>query len=305
MKFTKAIVTGGAGFIGSHLVDALVDQGVAVTVIDKTEPKYRNAKAQYFLQDIRAEGVQEIFNDAKPEVVFHLAAHIDDRASVNEPVTNAEHNIVGSLRVLEAARHVDVKKFVFASTCALYGVPKKLPVTEKMLPEPRTPYGLSKFTIEKYLDFYRHQHGLLSIALRLANVYGPRQDTSRETGAIVTFTSKLLAGEAPFMNDDGLTVRDYIYVDDVVRAFILAADSDQIGAYNIGTKVGTTTRDLYALIASHLGSELEPITRPEVRDAVKEMILKSAKARKELGWKAKIRLTKGLKQTLKWYKAQV
>lgn len=305
MQFTKAIVTGGAGFIGSHLVDALVDQGVAVTVIDKTEPKYRNAKAQYFLQDIRAEGVQEIFNDAKPEVVFHLAAHIDDRASVNEPVMNAEHNIVGSLRVLEAARHVDVKKFVFASTCALYGVPKKLPVTEKMLPEPRTPYGLSKFTIEKYLDFYRHQHSLSSIALRLANVYGPRQDTSRETGAIATFTSKLLAGEAPFVNDDGLAVRDYIYVEDVVRAFMVAAESDQVGVYNVGTKVGTTTRDLYALIASHLGSELEPIARPEVKDAVKELILKSAKARKELGWKAKIRLTKGLKQTLKWYKAQV
>ena len=305
MYFTKALVTGGSGFIGSHLVDLLIDKGVAVTVIDKDEPKYRNAKATYVIQDIRQEGLREIFTESKPEIVFHLAADIDDRASVNDPITNADHNVMGSLKVLEAARSSGVKKIVFSSTCAVYGIPAKLPITEKQLPAPRTPYGLSKFAIEHYLNFYQNLHQLPSVALRLANVYGPRQDGSKESVAISVFTSKLLAGEAPFLNDDGQTVRDYIHVSDVVNAFVLAAESDKTGVYNVGTKVGTTTRDLHALIASELGSVLEPLARPEVIDAVKAVILKSIKAKKELGWKPKTRLARGLKQTLKWYKSQV
>lgn len=305
MQFTKALVTGGSGFIGSHLVDALIDRGVAVTVVDKAEPKHRNGKATYVIHDIRLDGLNEIFTEAKPEVVFHLAAHIDDRASVHDPVMNADHNVMGSLRVLEAARHVGVKKLMFSSTCAVYGIPAKLPITEKLLPAPRTPYGISKLVIEHYLNFYQNLHQLPSVALRLANVYGPRQDGSKESGAISVFTSKLLAGEAPFLNDDGQTIRDYIHVSDVVSAFVLAAESDKTGVYNVGTKVGTTTRDLYALIASELGSVLEPLARPDVIDAVKAVTLKARKAKQELGWKPKWRLAKGLKQTLKWYKAQV
>lgn len=305
MQITRAIVTGGSGFIGSHLVDALVERGVKVTVIDIAEPKHRNNSATYVTQDIRQDGLKEIFAAAQPEFVFHLAAHIDDRASVHEPVVNAEHNVIGSLKVLEAARAVQVKKVLFASTCAVYGVPKKLPITEKQLPAPRTPYGISKFVIEQYLAFYQVTHRLPFVALRLANVYGPRQDGSKESGAIAIFTSKLLAGEQAFLNDDGQTVRDYIHVSDIVSAFILAAESEAEGIFNCGTKVGTTSQDLYALIASELGSVLEPIARPEVKDAVKAVTLRSAKAKEAFAWKPKMRLARGLKQTLKWYKAKV
>lgn len=305
MQMTRAIVTGGSGFIGSHLVDALVERGVNVTVIDIAEPKYRNVAATYIVHDIRHDGLKEIFASAQPEFVFHLAAHIDDRASVHEPVLNAEHNVIGSLKVLEAARGAQVKKVLFASTCAVYGVPKKLPITEKQLPAPRTPYGISKFVIEQYLAFYQNIHQLPFVALRLANVYGPRQDGSKESGAIAIFTSKLLAGEQAFLNDDGQTIRDYVHVSDIVNAFILAAESESKGIYNCGTKVGTTSRDLYALIASELGSVLEPIARPEVKDAVKAVTLRSALAKQAFAWKPKMRLARGLKQTLKWYKAKV
>jgi UDP-glucose 4-epimerase len=305
MKYSRALVTGGAGFIGSHLVDSLVEQGVAVTVVDKAEPKYRNDKATYILRDIRELGLDEVFAAAQPEVVFHLAAHIDDRASVHDPVMNAEHNVLGSLRVLEAARLAGVKKVLFTSTCAVYGLTAKPPLKEKHLPIPLTPYAISKLADEKYLHFYFDRYALRYTALRLANVYGPRQDGSKESGAIAIFTDKLMKGEAPFINDDGETVRDYIHVSDVVSALILASDSDVVGVFNCGTKVGTSTRGVYKLIADQLGSTLAPIPRPEVRDAVKAVTLNSGLARKSFGWKPAIRLKKGLKQTLKWYKTKV
>jgi UDP-glucose 4-epimerase len=304
MQITRAIVTGGSGFIGSHLVDALIERGVDVTVVDMAEPKYRNDKASYILHDIRHEGLNEIFANVKPDVVFHLAAHIDDRASVNEPLMNAEHNVLGSLRVFEAARLAHAKKIVFASTSVVYGAAPKLPITEKMPTKPLTPYAISKLTGEQYLHFYQNQYGLPFVAFRIANVYGPRQDGSKESGAIAIFTKKLMAGEAPFMNDDGLTVRDYIHVSDVVSAFLIAAESDVSGVFNCGTRLGIATRELYAMVANELGATLEPIPRPEVKDAVKGVVLKSAKARQELGWKPKVRLARGLKQTLKWYKAK-
>ncbi len=301
MQMTRAIVTGGSGFIGSHLVDALVERGVDVTVIDMSEPKYRNSKASYVSHDIRHDGMNEIFANVKPDVVFHLAAHIDDRASVKEPVVNAEHNVLGSLRVFEAARLAHAKKIIFASSGVVYGQAVKLPITEKTITKPLTPYAISKLTGEQYLHFYQNQYGLPFVAFRIANVYGPRQDGSQESGAIAIFTRKLMAGEPAFINDDGLTVRDYIYVSDVVNAFMIAAESEVSGVFNCGTKVGTATRELYAMVANELGTPLEPLARPEVKDAVKSVILKSAKARIELAWKPKVRLARGLRQTLKWY----
>lgn len=305
MQITRAIVTGGAGFIGSHIVDLLVERGVAVTVVDVAEPKYRNAKADYVKQDIRFEGLEDVFTNTKPDVVFHLAAHIDDRASTHDPVMNAEHNEIGLLRVFEAARKAGVRKILFASSCAVYGTAGKSPLTEKQVPKPMTPYAISKLTGEHYLHFYQSRYGIPFVAFRIANVYGPRQDGSKESGAIAIFTNKVLAAEAPFINDDGLTIRDYIHVSDVANAFVMAAESEVSGVFNCGTKVGTTTRDLYAMIASELGSTLEPIARPEVKDAVKEVTLRSVKAKKELGWKPKMKLARGLKQTLKWYKSKV
>ncbi|MEK7183881.1 MAG: NAD-dependent epimerase/dehydratase family protein [Patescibacteria group bacterium] len=305
MQITRAIVTGGSGFIGSHIVDLLVERGVDVTVVDKAEPKYRNDKAKYVIHDIRHDGLNEIFATAQPEVVFHMAAHIDDRASVLEPAMNADHNEIGSLKVFEAARLAQAKKIVFASSCAVYGLTAKPPLTEKQVPKPMTPYAISKLAGENYLHFYQNTYGIPFVAFRIANVYGPRQDGSKESGAIAIFTSKLIAGQAPFINDDGNTLRDYIHVSDVANAFVTAGESEVSGVFNCGTKIGTTTRALFELISSELGSNVQPIARPEVKDAVKAVTLRSTKAKKELGWKPKMRLARGLKQTLKWYKAKV
>ncbi|MFZ2681579.1 MAG: NAD-dependent epimerase/dehydratase family protein [Patescibacteria group bacterium] len=305
MQFSTAIVTGGAGFVGSHLVDTLVEQGVKVTVIDIAEPRHRNLQATYITHDIRTAGLDEIFAAAKPEVVFHLAAYIDDRTSVTEPILTTEHNVIGSLRVFEAARLSQVKKIIFASTSVVYGQVDKLPTTEKVVPKPLTPYAISKLTGEQYLHFYYNQYALPFVAFRIANIYGPRQEGSKESGAIAIFTNKLLAGQAPFMNNDGQTLRDYIHVSDVVAAFLQAATSEVSGVFNCATKVGTSTQDLFTLIARDLESKLMPVPRPEVKDAVRAVVLSSVKAKKELGWKPKIKLAKGLKQTLKWYRSQV
>ncbi len=307
MQLERAIVTGGSGFIGSHLVDALVERGVDVTVVDKAEPKagVRNAKASYVIRDIREDGLAEVFSNVRPTVVFHLAAHIDDRESVTNPVMNADNNVMGALRVFEAARLAGAKKILFASTSAVYGGAEKIPFTEKTAPRPMTPYAVSKLTGEHYLSFYYSRYGIPYTALRIGNVYGPRQDGSKESGAVAIFTKKLMSGEEVFINDDGKTIRDYIYVGDVVSLFIAAAESDVVDVYNCSTNVGTATGDLFALVAGVTRSSVNPTMRPEVKDAAKVVRMKNAKARKELGWKPVMRLAKGVKQTVKWYAAQV
>ncbi len=302
MQITRAIVTGGSGFIGSHLVDALVEQGVDVTVVDFAEPKYRNEKAAYINHDIRQDGLNEIFSNLKPEVVFHLAAHLDDRQSLIDPANNAEHNVLGSLKVFEAARLAHVQKIVFASSCAVYGQPERLPIRETATPKPLTPYGVSKLTGEKYLDVYKSKYGIAYVAFRIGNVYGERQDGSKESGAIAIFTKKLLAGEQAFINDTGETVRDYIHVSDVVAAFIAGAQADKVGIYNCGTKRGTTTMDVYTQVKAAAKRDAQPLARPEVKDEVKNIHLNIRLAKQELGWKPKVKLSKGIKNTVKWYK---
>jgi UDP-glucose 4-epimerase len=304
----KVVVTGGAGFIGSHLVDALVSANHDVVVIDALSPResHRNAKAQYVQMNILDEKLHEVFADVKPEIVFHFAAHIDDRASVSVALFNARENILGSLNVFEAARlSGQVKKFLFPSTSVVYGNADRLAFTEKVLPHPLTPYGISKLACEDYLHFYYKTYGIPFVALRLGNIYGPRQDSSKECGAIAIFIDKLLKHEPPFMNNDGETVRDYLYVADVVDIFMKAMDSGAVGVYNCGTGKGTTARGLYTIVKESLHSDLEPVPRPEVQDQVRRSIMRSTLARKTFGWKPKMTLKRGIKKTLKWYKERV
>ncbi len=305
MSIHKAIVTGGSGFIGSHLVDALIERGSEVTVVDVNTSAHAHPRAKYILHDIRYPGLNEIFSAVQPDVVFHLAAHIDDRVSVLEPVMNAEHNILGSLHVFEAARLAHAKKIMFASTSVVYGRAKVVPIRESAIPSPLTPYAISKLTAEQYLHFYDHQYGLKSLSLRLANVYGPRQDGSKECGAIAIFTRKLLAGEQPFMNNDGQTTRDYIHVSDVVAAFLAGADSEVTGVLNCGTKTGVTTANVYELVAKHLSSSVKPLPRTEIIDAVKHIALHSGAAKRFLGWTPKVKLNQGISETVAWYQAKV
>ncbi len=304
MNYSSALVTGGAGFIGSHLVDALVERGVKVTVLDLVDPKddRRNEDVTYVKGDIRDKDLGVFMKGVMPEVVFHLAAHIDDRASVLDPVMNADHNELGSINVFENAKRVSAKKIVFASSCAAYGLPEGLPITEAMIPRPRTPYGISKWVAEHYLDAMSLQTDVMTVALRFANVYGPRQDGNKEAGAIAIFTSKLLAGEAPFMNGDGLTTRDYVFVGDIVKAMIVVSEGDVSGVFNVGTGREVSTKDLFLMIQQSVGTSIEPVMRPEVKDAVVRMALDATKITEIFGWTPEMGLEEGIERTVASYR---
>ncbi len=304
---SSILITGGSGFIGSHLVDALVERGDEVTVVDivPAHPVWGNEKATYVQRDIRDTHLADMFMDVRPEYVIHLAAHIDDRASVREPVENAEHNILGTINVLDAARISGAKRVLFASTGVVYGNQDILPITEDAVPKPLTPYAVSKLTGERYLRYFTLQLGLSTCTLRLANVYGPRQDGSKECGAIAIFTKKLLAKESPFINGTGKTTRDYVYVADVVDAFLRALASSNETVMNIGTGIETSTEEIFAHVAQAVGASQKPLYRPEVTDLVSRVSLSYAKAQDVLGWKPVKQLGEGIEETVKWYREKV
>lgn len=303
---SSILITGGSGFIGSHLVDALIKRGDEVTVVDiaPANPVWGNTRATYVQRDIRDEHLADVFIDAKPEYVIHLAAYIDDRASVQEPVESAEHNILGTINVLDAARVTSVKRVIFASTGVVYGNQEQLPISEDAVPKPLTPYAVTKLTGERYLRYFTLQLGLSACALRLANVYGPRQDGSKECGAIAIFTKKLLAGEAPFLNGTGETGRDYVYIDDVVDAFLKALESSEETVINIGTEKEVTTKEIFSYINNAVGTSIKPVPRPEVTDLVEHVALSSKKAENILGWTPKMQIKEGIEATVQWYKEQ-
>ncbi len=300
----NSLVTGGSGFIGSHLVDALVDRGDAVTVIDLVEPTAdrRNPSATYVIADIRDRKLESVITEIAPSIVFHLAAHIDDRASVLDPMMNAEHNELGSINVFESSKRAEVKTIVFASSCAAYGLQESVPVSETMRPHPQTPYGISKFAGETYLDSYSTRYGLHTVALRFGNVYGPRQYGNKEAGAIAIFIEKLLRGESPFVNGDGSTTRDYVFVLDVVAALIAASASTVSGVYNVGTGREVPTAALYEMIASEIATDIRPTPRPDVADAVARMSLDTSAIAKAMFWKAETELEAGIRETIAWYR---
>ncbi len=299
-----SLVTGGSGFIGSHLVDALIARGDAVTVVDLVMPPddVKNQEATYIVGDIRSANMTEMFLGVLPEVVFHLAAHIDDRASVLDPVMNAEHNILGTLHVLEASRKAGVRRFVFASTGIAYGRADVLPTPESTVSKPLTPYAVSKLTAERYLKCYESVHSLSWMALRFANVYGPRQDGSKECGAIAIFTKRILAGEPVAINNDGKTTRDYVFVGDVVNALLAASESVECEVVNVGTAQQTSTIELLEMVEASVGAASEHILRPEVADEVKQCALAIDKARKLLNWAPNMKLKEGIDTTVAWYK---
>jgi UDP-glucose 4-epimerase len=305
MSYTTALVTGGSGFIGSHLVDALIERGVAVTVVDWKDPlpTHKNEKATYKKIDIRSADVEDVIVAAAPDVVFHLAAHINDRDSVADPVMNAEHNELGSIRVFQAAKRANASSIIFASTCAAYGL-QELPIRESVRPQPRTPYGISKLAAETYLEACHVIHGTHTVALRFANVYGPRQLGNAESGAIAIFTEKLLANQSPFINDDGKTTRDFVYVGDVVRALLLAAETTESGVYNVGTTREVTTSEVFFMVQGAIGTTVAATPRPEVRDAVKRMALDISTTQRVLGWAPDVKLEEGIAETVAWYRLQ-
>jgi UDP-glucose 4-epimerase len=243
------LVTGGAGFIGSHVVDAFVDRGWRVSVVDNLSTGDRrnlNPRAEFHQADIRD---TDLVATLRPDVICHHAAQMDVRRSVSDPVFDAEVNVVGSLRLLQAAVDAAVKRFIFASSGgALYGEPLAAPQTEEHPANPISPYGCAKLSVEHYLYYFRMVHGLSSVALRYANVYGPRQNTQGEAGVVAIFIDRMRRGDAVTINGDGKQTRDFVYVSDVVAANMAAADAEWQGSFNVGTGVETSINQLAALL---------------------------------------------------------
>jgi len=311
----KALVTGGAGFIGSTLVDRLLAEGYAVDVIDDLSTgrlaNLANARADrahdfHFHQlDICDPSVMDVIERRAPEVVFHLAAQIDVRVSVADPALDARINILGSLNVIEGARRAGARKVVFASSGGtIYGDvdPDDLPVTEAQDQAPVSPYGVSKKVVTDYLHAYRELHQLEYTSLALANVYGPRQDPHGEAGVVAIFAGRLLSGERCTIFGDGGQTRDYVFVDDVVDAFFRAADRGSGLLCNIGTGTETSVNDLYAAMALNAGVATEAEHAPARAGELARSCLDATRAKLHLGWEPFTQLPEGTAAVIDWFR---
>jgi UDP-glucose 4-epimerase len=293
----RAIVTGGAGFIGSHVVEALLARGDEVTVVDDlSNGKRENVPEGVPLveRDLRA-GVGEVFADARPEVCFHLGAQVDVRVSVDRPTHDASVNVLGTIEVLEAARAHETQ-VVFSSTGgAIYGECDG-PVTEEAERRPLAPYGVSKLAGEEYLAAYNRLYGTRHVALRYGNVYGPRQDPHGEAGVVAIFLGSLAEGRAPRIFGDGLQTRDYVYAGDVARATLAAAGQDG-GVFNVGTGSETSVVELYDACRRVAGSSLDAEQAPARLGELQRSVLDVSRAERELGWRPEVPLEQGLRLT--------
>ncbi len=312
----RILVTGGAGFIGSHVVDRYIEAGFDVIVVDNLftgKLENLNPRARFYLLDIRSKELEKVFEIERPDIVNHHAAQISVPLSVKDPEFDARVNVLGIVNLLENSVKYGVKKFIFISTGgAVYGETKNIPTTEKELPKPFSPYAITKYTSEQYLRFYKYQHGLDYTVLRYANIYGPRQIPHGEAGVVTIFIDKLIKGEVPTIyhyseEPDGMT-RDYCYVKDVVMANILALERGSDEVINIGTSVETTTGQLYreilTLIRGYGYAKDSKFDIPQKGPARPGDLHRSAlsyeKAKDVLGWKPKTELKIGLEETIKW-----
>ena len=303
-----ALVTGGAGFIGSHLVDALVERGEEVVILDDLSTgRHENLTTALEHGAELVEGdvtdpatVSELVESRRPGAIFQLAAQIDVRVSVSDPVFDLGVNVGGTINLLEAARRAEVGRFVLASTGgAIYGEgsDRDLPLDETAECLPDAPYGQSKYAAEGYLSLYERLYGLSTAALRLGNVYGPRQDPLGEAGVVAIFCGALLEGRTPKVFGDGDQTRDYVYVADIVEAMLAAGDSSVIGTFNIGTGVETSVLELGGMIADACDRPFEPEMAPPRPGEVQRIAIASSLATDELGWTAGTALPDGLVQT--------
>lgn len=305
----RALVTGGAGFIGSHLVDRLVELGHHVVVVDNLSTgrlHNLNTAATFSHMDISTPAIDSLFDKEHPEVIFHHAAQASVIASVQDPVRDAEVNVLGSLRLIDNALKHGTEKFVFASTGgAIYGDPKYLPCDEEHPIAPLSPYGLSKYVVEQYLDLLHQTRGLNYTALRYANVYGPRQDPQGEAGVVAIFTRLMLEGERPKIFGTGEQERDFVYVSDVVEANLVAANAPSGRVYNIGTGVGTSVNGIFQMLKEALKYRWKPDYEPARPGEVFKISLDISRAREELGWTPSVSLEEGLNLTLEHFKQTI
>lgn len=305
----KVLVTGGAGFIGSHLVDRLVLEGHEVVVIDNLATGKRrniNRAARFYKTDIQSWRVERVFRNERPNVVMHLAAQMDVRKSVEDPMFDAQVNVLGTLNVLQQAVKHGVRKVIFSSSGgAIYGEQEIYPAPESHLLSPLSPYGLSKLCGEQYLSYFQRVSGLQAVSLRYANVYGPRQDPEGEAGVVAIFIQKMLNNEQPVINGNGRQTRDFVFVDDVVEANLAMIGQETQGTYNVGTGVETSINDLFRILVQHTGSTCKEIHGPAKKGEQARSVIDSTKLRQEVSWEPKADLSDGLKKTVEYFRARM
>lgn len=300
----KVLVTGGAGFIGSHVVDCLIESGHETVVVDNLatgKALHVHPKAKLYVTDILSEDLREIFAAEKPRVVIHQAAQVSVKGSVDEPLRDAEINILGTLNLLECCRATHVEKLIYASSAAVYGDPVYVGVDEQHPIQPLSLYGVSKYTPELYIKVYHHLYGLNYTILRYANVYGPRQDAAGEGGVVSIFIDKLLKGEHPIIYGDGEQTRDFVYVADVAAANVMALTRGDGGVFNVSTNTQTSVNELLALLSDLLHVRVEPRYEPPRPGDIRNSFLDNTLAVEALDWQPKYSLRAGLDETIVYY----
>lgn len=300
----RILVTGGAGFIGSHLTDALLARGDEVAVLDElSSGRAGRLDPRVTLHPFGITDAAELTSTVlafRPELIYHLAAQIDVRASVDAPAVDATVNVLGTVNLLEAARTAGARVLFASSGGALYGRDAPIPTPEDVPPQPESPYGTAKYCAEQYIALYNRLHGTRHSVLRLANVYGPRQNPAGDAGVITIFCASALAGTQPTIYGDGTQTRDYVYVDDVVRAFLAAGDKDRPGVWNIGTGVEISVLDLAAIVADVADKEMRPHFAPHRAGELHRSTLAIERAATELGWRPATPLPEGVRRVYRW-----
>jgi len=305
----KVLVTGGAGFIGSHLVDRLVQEGHEVIIVDNLVTGKRrniNRAARFYKLDVQSWRLERVFRNERPNVVMHLAAQMDVRKSVEDPMFDAQVNILGTLNVLQQAVKHGVRKVVFSSSGgAIYGEQEMYPAPESHATKPMSPYGLSKLCGEQYLSYFQRSSGLQVVSLRYANVYGPRQDPEGEAGVVAIFIQKMLNNEQAVINGNGRQTRDFVFVEDVVEANLAVMGQDTQGTYNVGTGVETSINDLFRILIQHTGSTCKEVHGPGKKGEQARSVIDSTRLRHELSWDPKADLSDGLKKTVEYFRERL
>ena len=305
----KVLVTGGAGFIGSHLVDRLIQEGHEVVVVDNLSTGKRrnlNRAARFFKLDIQSWRLERVFRNERPNVVMHLAAQMDVRKSVEDPVFDAQVNVLGTLNVLQQAVRHGVRKVVFSSSGgAIYGEQEIYPAPESHVTRPLSPYGISKLCGEQYLSYYQRVSGLQVVNLRYANVYGPRQDPDGEAGVVAIFIQKLLNNEQAIVNGNGRQTRDFVYVEDVVEANLAVMGQETQGTFNVGTGEETSINDVLRILVGHTNSTCKELHGPAKHGEQVRSVIDASKIRQELSWEPRTELSEGLKRTIDYFRERM
>lgn len=302
----KVLVTGGAGFIGSHIVDLLIKADYKVVVLDDlSHGKIQNvnSKVVFYKCDIRDKAIKEIFIKEKPDYVIHEASQINVANSIENPILDAEINILGAINILEACKENSVKKIIYPASAAIFGESEYLPIDEKHPLNMLSPYGVSKHTVEHYLEVYSKLYGISYVSLRCSNVYGPRQDSSGEGGVVSIFCNRMLQGERPIIFGDGNQVRDFIYVKDVAEATLMAMKSNQKGIFNVCSNTKTSINSLINIINKLINKNIQAIYLEEKNGEIKYSYMSYAKFSKYLNWKPKYTFKEGIMETCKYYKS--